>query len=513
MSVFQGLLEGFSGASDKAYLRNVEQEMTRRQGESKIYEYLLQSRDPKIQGLALTALLESARPTSKAKGLRGLMGDVEASSFWPTIQAAMDERIPNPEYEREMRAIAPPPRPGSAALPAQALVDPRAQGSPVPPEGQAPEGEEGPDRAYQALIAPPPAAPIPVGAPMEIPGPPQYAGATAAGLLPPPESRFKRRGTGVPTAEEIAESQAVAQLRGRLRATLEAWRQATPEERPLIEAMSGRPTAERAPQNIPNLLAVLPDGRTVPAAWDEDTNHAIGPDGQPFPPGTTFERQQSGAGGALSSFLEDTPESRAYLTQLGADPGVLAAGSPSGYWEYRRDTTGRLILNASEYVPPPDVSGTTTIYDQSSPTGRRIVQGRRTGGFAAGPPGPPGSEPSPATANARSLLALIDKEAASMAYLASGPFASMRRQAPPSAEQLDAATLKVARSMGSSYTRYADVRRDAQGAIPADAGAEADRGSIADRVFQRIQQETSGAPPPRPPARSQGPGPQRTPGP
>jgi hypothetical protein len=492
MSVFQGLLEGFTGARDKAYLQSVSEEQARRKQEGEFYKYLLQSNDRDMQTMALTALFENARPTSKAKGLRGFMGEVQSSSMFPQIQAYMDQLIPNPETEREMAAIAPPPRPGSAALPAQAMVDPEvveAQGgrSDLPqPDLMAPPTMQGTPGAVEQ-------------APMAPPGSSRFAGATMAGMAPPPESRFKRRGTGVPTAEEIAEATAVSQMRGRITALMEGMRQArTPEERRLVSGIGGAPEATQRVQNVPSVLAVLPDGTKVPAGRAPDGT-LVGPDGEPLPDGTTFERTTSGSTGSMTFTAEDNPENRA---RYGVDPSLPPSETRTLRVQRRGD--GSVMAEPAVSFGPPDFGGTTIIQGPEG-TGQVIQTPRNVGGptNVVGEARPPVGVLPPAVAAARALVEEVDKIIAA----AEAPTAPGVPRRPVSPQQRDQITVQAARRARLPLTTYFEARNAAQLQTPANDTA----GSAVDRVFQRLLNEQQGATAPpapvRPPMRGRGAGP------
>lgn len=210
-----GLFEGFNNAREENAQQNLKADADSRAQEAKVYQYLLQSQDPEISGLALSGMMESARPGTRKKGLRGWLGEVQGGDIWPQIKARMNELVP----EDQPPAAAPtgpaaPTTPGSAALPSTTPVKGGPTAAPAGPTGQpapavAPSGggvAGGPSAAPSAPA--PPANSGLVGAPP--PGPPLALG-PAAGAPPtlpsaPPDHPLKRRGTGIPTAEEIADA-------------------------------------------------------------------------------------------------------------------------------------------------------------------------------------------------------------------------------------------------------------------------------------------------------------------
>jgi hypothetical protein len=487
-----GLLEGFQGQREAGITRSLEQDAQRRQQESKIYEYLLNSRDPEIQSMALAGMFESGVPGSKKKGLSGFMGELEGSQVYPKIRALMDQMVP----DDGVGGGPAPPQPGSASMSTnQPVHDGSAPiqlaGAELPPEppppgvAAAPPGQAG-ELPDMGAMGPPPA---------------------------PPVSRFKRRGTGIPTAEEIAESNAAAARRGSLGAGLEAFRSAqNPDEQRIVAGMLGSPEATPSFGAEPD-NAILPDGTVVPVTRNVRTGQVInGFTGEPLPPGSKMQPRQTG-GGALSSFLEDSAESRQYLISQGADPTVVNAGSPSGAWEYRRDGAGRIILNASEFTQPPAYGGTFNEFDPMSPTGRSVVPINRGGGRgpALGNAPPVAGDVMGPEADAKAFLQLINR-AIAQAENATSPVASLRKKLTP--QQIDQLVVQQARSNGLPYTRYFEVQRAAQGAT-AGGEAAAPGTSIADRILRRLQQGDQAQPPPppaqRPPARSGGAAPQRPP--
>src|SRR5438093_445137 len=95
--MLQGLLTGLAG-SVYADQQRIEQENLRRsdearQREGKIYEALLNSSDPDIQSLALTGLLHTAQPGKRAKGIRGWLGELEASPILPQMRQLLQTPV------------------------------------------------------------------------------------------------------------------------------------------------------------------------------------------------------------------------------------------------------------------------------------------------------------------------------------------------------------------------------------------------------------------------------------
>lgn len=252
MPYMSGLLEGFNAARENRYAQNQKADQAKREQEANLYKYLLASTDPEIQSLALSGLFESATPGSKAKGLGGFMGEVQGGTIYPQLKALMGQEVPNeapaqpfspeqlgstPTATATGTPPAPPAKPGSGALPATSLVEPHAhamqQGPPTPPPFDGADATAGVPQQASGTMAPPPM---------------------------PAVSQFKRRGTGVPTAEEIAD----AAERRKIQA--EAAKEAEETRRQiLLKQTPGPPAFEALPANSPGVLdkgrgVIIPSG-------------------------------------------------------------------------------------------------------------------------------------------------------------------------------------------------------------------------------------------------------------
>jgi hypothetical protein len=156
MAWLEGMLGGFSARKAEVEAENLRRSEQASEREGRIFEALLASPDPDIQALATTGLLESARPKSRAKGLRGWLGELEQSPILGQLQSLMrqpvevapaqEARLPSRHLQPVVQAAAVPPSmtqetPTSAALPAQALTEPGASvakigtAPPPPPPG------------------------------------------------------------------------------------------------------------------------------------------------------------------------------------------------------------------------------------------------------------------------------------------------------------------------------------------------------------------------------------------
>lgn len=145
-SGFGGLTEGLwqSIAEGREETRRREEKAAER--EAQILQTLANADDPEIRSMALTGMLEMANPKRKAKGLRGFLGEMEASQTLPRIRQLMatpvETEVRTPGLPSRGVPVAtamqgpaalpsrPPGVPGSAAMPSQSPVEPRAQGPP-----------------------------------------------------------------------------------------------------------------------------------------------------------------------------------------------------------------------------------------------------------------------------------------------------------------------------------------------------------------------------------------------
>src|SRR5688572_6404104 len=317
---WSGLVEGFQGHRERNYEKRFKEEQLSRAQADRVFEHLLSSRDPKIQELAISGLMN---PIHRKKGFAGFMGEVEKDPYAAQIVAAMNEMVPD---DGGMRSSAPiPPRPGSvpgggAGMSTNTPVSPGSEpiqlpGIQLPPEpppgvtdgtagmasgaGEQPSGE---------IPMPPEAGGAGGGAPMQA-GPgggPMGAPQMGPGGIPMPpgppvESKWKRRGTGVPTAEEIAEESERRKITARTGLAVEAmqagWFDEETARRVMLDAM-GVPSTGRN-FTAPSFAVMLP-GQTnpVPVSFDTSTGKFFLADGRtPVPLGAKYVRMSGAAGG------------------------------------------------------------------------------------------------------------------------------------------------------------------------------------------------------------------------
>lgn len=479
-----GVLEGFQKRREQEILRHQEQDAARRQTEGRIYEYLLQSQDPEIRTLAMAGLFESALPGKRKRGLSGFLGEIEGGSIYPMLRGRMEEMVPVEAEEEGIGGGPAPPRPGSAAMTSNQPVrsgsqminlTPATSSMPEVPHEVAAGAGEGSEEADGGGA--PAVAVGPVGAP-----PP----------APPAPSRFRRRGTGVPTAEEIAEINARAGIEARIKTVTKA----------IIQAGGGPADVQRAILGIagapppapmfgsPSFGVRLPGSdEVVPVTRDNRTGQYLmtGPDGRPvpIPPGAEMVRMSgTGAGGSLTTTIRDSPAVRA---QYGIDPSEV---TPSGYWKIRQTGNGDIIVMPGEYSPPPAFSGTTRVTDPDDPTIPVIAGVDRGGEGVTILDDAPETVPSKLQQDAKALLKVVDKRAA----------AEKMPGLPARPGQLDAIVQQEATKLNLPWKSYADLMRAAETTPEQTPRQRSEGGSMAERVRNRILKNRgqSTPPPPRP---------------
>lgn len=471
-----GLLEGFQARRDSEFQRNYEADNRQRQQEGQLYQYLLQSTDPEIRSLALHGLFTSAQPGKRQGGFKGYMGEMQQSSTYPQIRALADTLVPDTAAGAPGSAAgAPPARPGSAALPDRSPVEARAQQPPFPsPQVQPPQMTD-PGQPFGAE-APPGKPPM-----LFDQGPLAAAPGGGMEMGPPPESPFKRRGTSVPTAEEIAEMQARVPLQARIGLA----RQNLPPEM-LDRAVSG---ILGAPQSSRNLSAVAqwgvrshPGGPVQPVLLDQQQGYTL-PGGQPIPATAEMVRMNGSGASAKRNVVPDD-------------------SSPTGYMAVYTDPTDgtEVFRTPTEYNAAPTLQGTTTLNDLNSPTGRSVVGVSRNQkpGVPIGP-AEPSSAPTNEQVSAEALLAEVDKAIAA----AEAPAGPGRIRKPVLPAQRDDIAKQRAVAAGLPYQNYFEVQQAAKRRstipTPTTPGGPATP-SVADQVRQRaLQNRKAQAPPPEPP--------------
>ncbi len=451
-----GLIEGFQARRESEIKRQQDEDALRRQGESKVFEYLLQSNDPEMRALALSGLLESAQPGKRKRGLAGYMGEIQGGQFYPQILARMNEEVPDePAPQGSVPAV-----PGGAAMPANQPVRPGSTPIAIPSN---PAGLE------------PTPPPMDLGSELSgqgVSGPGMLGGPPPTPPMAPPVSKFKRRGTGVPTAEEIAEANAAAQLRGRMGATSQALHQigAPPPmiQRALLGIAGAPPPADRM---MAGDTVVLPDGSgPYDTLWVNGVQQL--PDGRPVPPGAKVVK--TGGGGGLKGVKQQDPGSQTGWSQV--------FFRPDGTEAYR-------VEDVPPFVPPPAYGGTTVIPDPDNPTVPQVAPILRGGGTGAPLGDRPDQVPSTVQTDAQALIATVNQR-----------IADARRPGLPVRPGLrDQITAEEARKVGAPYTTWGELERAAKSTPPVTPRQKTEGGSLAERVRQRALENRrlkAGAPPP-----------------
>jgi hypothetical protein len=459
---YSGLFEGFDTTRESRYQENLKAEADARAQEGNVYKYLLSSSDPKIQALAMSGLFESARPGSRAKGLKGFMGEVQGGEIYPQILSAMEEQVSD--------QAAPPAKPNSAALPSTTPVHGGPSTSFINPQGTeatAPGGFVSPRAAAGAgegLAAGAMGGPAPEAPP---------------GLAAPPapvEHPTHRRGTGVHTAEEVAEATAKAGVAGKLSGIDAGFAGAPPD------------IVQRAKLGV--IGAPMPIDRGAAGPLMADPND---PD-TPIPTlrigGQIVRADTQEPVSGLIGYVKPTTGGR--VTKTMRDPR-----SSTGYSSVTYDATGVEQFRVPvEYNPPPAYGGTAVIDDPASPTHRSVAPINRGGGMGA-PLAPAPAPEGQATADQAEAEGWVKAVAAKVRE---------GRILPGTAKGAYDATTKAVTQ--GKYQTYEDLQKAAQKS--GGVGATDTRGSVADRVAARLrqnQQGFQGAPPPAAPARARGAGP------
>jgi hypothetical protein len=306
----------------------------------------------------------------------------------------------------------------------------------------------------------------------------------------------------VPTAEEIAESNAAAQVRGRFGQTGAMLTEAgaTPEEvQEAYLAMAGRPRSAKQFERATG-MGVKVNGQVLPLSFDNTSGQYFMPDGKtPIPPGAELVRM--GGGGSGSSALKRNV--------------VEDSASPTGRSAvYSDPLTGEEVYRQTgiAWTEPPATSGTFTSMDEN---GVPVIGERNRGGGAGAVLGDaPGTAPSQLQLDAKALAAVVDKTIALELRGALGQARGI------SSQRRDQIVQEEAAKMGQGFRTYSDLQRAAMATAPVPT-RQARTGSAAERVLANLKRRQAGGgggaaavatPPPQPsapPTRVGGPGPVR----
>lgn len=483
--LFSGFVEGFTGHQEEQYKKNYEQDASRRQGEAEVFKYLLQSQDPEMRALAMSGLFESAQPGARKKGLRGAMGEIQGGQFYPLVKARMDEMIPA-EPQPAPAGPTPSSAPGGAAMSTNQAVRPGSAPVQMPP---APPG----DPEVQEMGG--------GGAPLGPAGPP--AGGMVPPPPPPPESQWKRRGTGVPTAEEIAETRERVGLENKVKTITAAILQngGTPDDvRRAVMGMVGAPPALDSTANGPVLASPEDPQTPIPTVRHRDGSITM-IDGTPVPQG-------------LVGYAK--PTSGGMVTKTMRDPA-----SPTGYMAVTYDPAGNETRRVpTEFTPPPTNAGAATVLDANGNPVVQAIPRNAPPGAILGPA--VSTQPTQEQSDATALLTEIDKAIAD----AEVPKLAGFPKKPLLPGQKDQIARERAAAGGLPYTTYLEVQRASrQTRRPSPAptqpkpaeqpGGGGSALSMADQIRadllgrQKAAKGSAAPAPPPPPARVGGPGPVR----
>lgn len=450
---FSGFVEGFQGHQEEQYKRNYEQDAARRQQEGEIFKYLLQSNDPDMRALAMSGLFESAQPGKRKKGLAGAMGEIQSGEFYPLVRARMNEMVPDQPAAPATQPT-PPAAPGSAAMSTNQPVRPGASPIsqvPAPPAPSTSLSGMGPTQADNPLLGPQP-------------------GAQGVPMPPPPsvESKWKRRGTGVPTAEEIAEHTNQVELENKIKTISGAilTHGGTPEDvKRAVMGMVGAPPALDTTANGPVLASPQDPETPIPTVRHRDGSITLIDGTQP--PAGLVGYVKPTAGGRVTKTMRDPASPTGYSAVT-----YVVDGTPNGQ---------ELMRVPTEFIPPPAFAGTTEINEPGTNVPVRATIPR--GGGAPVPIGDaPGTRPSQTENDAKALLDIVNKRVAEQ----------RRPGLPVRPGARDQITQEEARKLNLPFTTFAEVERAARSTPEVTPREQAAGGSLAERVRARALQNRAG---------------------
>ena len=284
MGYFEGLLGGFTGRKREIEQQRYEEGLAASAREEKIFNTLLSSPDEEVQALAVTGLLESARPRRRRGGLRGWMGELEESPSLSRIQEIIASRPMETVTEQEPVMV----QEGARGLPSKQIQPAIGMTAGAPSLEEAPMGT--PSTSMTEPGAPPP-QPI---AYTETPGP-------EVGRPPVYETRTTARQRPrriFPTRGDVLLEEEIGRARGKIRGQVEEWRLAgIPENeiKEMLKAVARRQAGGAAPFQAIAGEIVNPDGTTAPAfgVFNKQTSTWEDINGAPL---TGFRPRQPGGG-------------------------------------------------------------------------------------------------------------------------------------------------------------------------------------------------------------------------
>lgn len=484
MPYTMGVLEGFQERRDKEFERNVANDRFQRQQEGEIYKLLLSSRDPQMHALAMTGLLESARPGQKAKGLRGFMGEVQNSQHYAKVLDLMNSFVPQ-EPEQGPEPPAPGggpmgPAPGSAAMsqtspvhpgsaPIQVQANPQGEVAMPPAGGMAGGGGGGSPTAGSGL----PAGPTNIGGAPGPSGPPPLPATSLTPLAF--QSQFKRRGTGIPTAEEVAEWTELSRRRAIDQSLLETAAKiglSPGDTQAFVMGAHGSPQRSQMGGRIGPMVTF--EGAAGPQATILRNGVLYMEDGEtPVPQPYQVVPTPKAPGGGSAGLKRDVIE----------DPN-----SPTGRTAVYNTATPGMRVPGIAFTPPPATTGAGTILDAN---GVPVTASRDRDGNIIPGPDAPSFAPSQEAQIAKSLREAVDAEIKLLQKSKVGGAFGI------SAARRNQIVQEKAKAQGLGYQTY-DQLLQAEGK-PKVPAREATQGSSVDGVLKILQQQEMGAPAGGPP--------------
>src|SRR5262245_16685556 len=245
MGWLEGLLGGFVDRHHQILDDEFKREQDARQMEANIYSNLLNSRDPKVYGMAATGLLSMASPAKRKSGMAGWLGEMERSPVYgqlmqyintpqwkpaagqittaPGVEGSAAQTTNSPTEAGAEPPTAPQPGPtapplaGASAMPFMAggrapwesPFQPTAKGAaPMTTAGVAPTAAPAPARPNaptKAASQPPPSLPAPTlgGASFPSPRAEQGFGTVLQGATSPAPQAFAPPPPPVGTTEDL----------------------------------------------------------------------------------------------------------------------------------------------------------------------------------------------------------------------------------------------------------------------------------------------------------------------
>src|SRR5262252_5627247 len=275
MGWLDGWLTGFADRHRQIEQENLALAQKASEREGRVFEALLNSRDPEVRGMAATGLIAGTQPLKRKSGLSGWIGEMQSNPMYPKLMNYINtpqlqgyEDIPGTGIDMTAKQAGykpslPDVTPGTAAQPSTQTTTPGAPGptpqqpapQPITTPPPPPPGFTGaPDSLITTQPPPPPGftgaprrdpfvygpgAPRPIQMPTPVPGPPEdqlppadlrtaLAGASPNVPLatPPPALHVppqQRAVYGLPHAFPTAEEHQIAQERGRIRGIVESY--------------------------------------------------------------------------------------------------------------------------------------------------------------------------------------------------------------------------------------------------------------------------------------------------